>query len=72
MSQEGQLKSSLRRQGLNLDYFSGGEKLTSKLLERICGGTGPVDFTHEKNIQPIHSRYSRAITHLKYSGPKKP
>ena len=72
MSKKEQLKESLRKQGLSLDSFSGGEKLTAKLLERIRGGTRPVSVTHERNIQPIHGRHSRAMEHSKYSGPERP
>ena len=68
MNKKEQLKKSLQKLGIDLDQFSGDEKLTSKLLERIRGGevqnslhdrTSHVR-THER---VIHSReHERAIT----------
>ncbi len=77
MNKKEQLKESLRKRGLSLDSFSGGEKLTSKLLERIRGGMDPQGCTttggdHDKQ----HSKWEVKTPigkagHSKCTHPKK-
>jgi hypothetical protein len=77
MNKREQLKDSLRKRGLSLDGFSGGEELTSKLLAQIRGGMDPRGCTTKgDNHDKQHSKWEVRIPigtagHSKCIHPKK-
>lgn len=57
MSKKEQLRRSLAQIGIDLDQCQGGEQLTSKILEKVRGGSNINGCTHGKT--PTHDKHDR-------------
>lgn len=59
MNKREQFKQSLKKVGIDLDQFQGGERLTSQILEKIKGGVrDPQGCSHDKT--PTHDKHDKS------------